>query len=52
MMVMPAAAMADSIVTLQGPPAYGQIHQTAYWGHYHGVCRDTNFRRHHRWLCW
>ena len=50
-MIMPASAMADSIVTLQAPPAYGQLFPTAYWG-YHGACRDPHFRHHHHWLCW
>jgi hypothetical protein len=52
MMIMPATARADSIVTLEDPPAYGQIYPTAYWGHHYGACRDPHFRRHHRWLCW
>jgi len=24
----------------------------AYYGHWHGTCRDPHFRRHHRFLCW
>ncbi len=54
MMIMPISASADSTVTPQNPPAaYGQIYQTAYWGHhYGGACRNPRFRHHHRWLCW